>query len=73
MTIDEQVPIEDDRENFGGFIGSCIDISENIDAIMLILKEKEHEIKRLRSMLPICSSCKKIRGEMDIGTKSKLI
>ena len=39
--FDRGVPFEDDRGNFGGYIGSCIDITENVEARMLILKEKE--------------------------------
>ena len=29
----------------------------------MVLREHESEIKRLRGMLPICSSCKKIRDD----------
>jgi len=61
--FDRGVPFENDLGEFGGYIGSCIDITEQVEARKLILKEKEHEIKRLRGMLPICASCKKIRDD----------
>lgn len=61
--FDRGVPFNDDRGTFGGYIGSCIDISENVEARTFILKEKETEINRLRGMLPICASCKKIRED----------
>ena len=61
--FDRGVPFNDDHGNFGGYIGSCIDITENVEARRLILREKESEIKQLRGMLPICASCKKIRDD----------
>jgi PAS domain S-box-containing protein len=61
--FDRGVPFNDDHGNFAGYIGSCIDITENVEARRLILREKESEIKQLRGMLPICSSCKKIRDD----------
>ena len=60
---DRGVPFNDDHGNFAGYIGSCIDITENVEARRLILREKESEIKQLRGMLPICASCKKIRDD----------
>ncbi len=61
--FDRGVPFKDAHGNFGGYIGSCIDVTENVEARRLILREKETEIKRLRGMLPICASCKKIRDD----------
>ena len=61
--FDRGVPFNDDHGDFAGYIGSCIDITENVEARRLILREKESEIKQLRGMLPICASCKKIRDD----------
>ena len=61
--FDRGVPFNDEYGNFAGYIGSCIDITENVEARRLILREKESEIKQLRGMLPICASCKKIRDD----------
>jgi PAS domain S-box-containing protein len=61
--FDRGVPFADDQMNFNGFIGSCIDITETVEARKLLLKERDDEIKRLRGLLPICSSCKKIRND----------
>ena len=61
--FDRGVPFNDAHGNFGGYIGSCIDVTENVEARRLILQEKETEIKHLRGMLPICASCKKIRDD----------
>jgi len=61
--FDRGVPFKDEQGNFGGYIGSCIDITDSVEARRLVLREHEYEIKRLRGMLPICSSCKKIRDD----------
>jgi len=61
--FDRGVPFNDDAGNFGGYIGSCIDITERVAARKLIERERDSEIKRLRGMLPICSSCKKIKND----------
>ncbi len=61
--FDRGVPFEDEQGCFCGYIGSCIDITESVEARRLVLSEHESEIKRLRGLLPICSSCKKIRDD----------
>ncbi len=61
--FDRGVPFKDEQGNFGGYIGSCIDITDSVEARRLVLREHEYEITRLRGMLPICSSCKKIRDD----------
>jgi len=61
--FDRGVPFEDEQGSFGGYIGSCIDITDRVEARRLVLREHESEIKRLRGMLPICSSCKRIRDD----------
>lgn len=61
--FDRGVPFEDEQGSFCGYIGSCIDITDSVEARKLILQKKESEIKRLRGMLPICASCKKIRDD----------
>jgi PAS domain S-box-containing protein len=61
--FDRGVPFDDEEGNFGGYIGSCVDITEAVEARKLILKERDSEIRQLRGMLPICSSCKRIRDD----------
>ncbi len=61
--FDRGVPFDDEHGNFAGYIGSCIDITEKVEARRLLLQARDSEIKKLRGMLPICSSCKKIRND----------
>jgi len=61
--LDRGAPFYDEAGVFAGFIGSCIDITEQIEARMALFKAKEKEIRKLRQLLPICSHCKKIRDD----------
>jgi PAS domain S-box-containing protein len=61
--FDRGVPFHNEQGNFAGYIGSCTDVTEQIEARNLLLEARDSEIKKLRGMLPICSSCKKIRDD----------
>lgn len=61
--FDRGVPCLDSEGNFIGYIGSCIDVTERIEAQDTLKKVQEAEIKQLRGFLPICSYCKKIRND----------
>jgi len=67
--FDRGVPFEDEQGSFGGYIGSCIDITESVEARLLVLREQKSEIRQLRGMLPICSHCKKIRDDKGYWTQ----
>jgi len=68
--FDRGVPYSDSDGHFKGYIGSCIDITERINAQETLKKAHEAEIRRLHGILPICSVCKKIRD--DAGSWSQL-
>jgi PAS domain S-box-containing protein len=61
--LDEGGPFFDAEGAFAGFIGSCIDITERIEAQNLKAELDEAEMRRLRGLLPICAECKKIRDD----------
>jgi PAS domain S-box-containing protein len=61
--LDRGVPFSDADGNFAGYIGSCIDVTDTVQA-RETLKTKQHaEVEPLRSLLPICSGCKAIRDD----------
>jgi len=60
---DSGVPMMDADDQFKGYIGSCIDVTDNIELAALLRKTQEKEIKTLRGLLPICAHCKKIRDD----------
>lgn len=61
--FDRGVPVFDMRGDFAGYIGSCIDVTERIEAEEALRIERERELQQLRGLLSICSQCKKIRNE----------
>lgn len=61
--FDRGVPYSDSEGNFKGYIGSCIDVTERIEAQESQKKACEAEIKKLQGFIPICSYCKKIRND----------
>ncbi|MFH1060122.1 MAG: PAS domain S-box protein [Pseudomonadota bacterium] len=61
--FDRGAPFFDQEGRFAGFIGSCHDITERIEAQEALKKARESELYQLRGLLPICASCKRIRKD----------
>lgn len=61
--LDRGGPFYNDDGSFAGFIGSCHDITEQIDAQEALRKARESELYQLRGLLPICAKCKRIRKD----------
>jgi PAS domain S-box-containing protein len=61
--FDRGVPFNNEKNEFAGYIGSCIDISDRKAAQEALKTAQANELKTLRGLLPICSSCKKIRDD----------
>jgi PAS domain S-box-containing protein len=61
--FDRGTPYCDADGNFMGYIGSCIDVTERIEAQNAQVRAQEVEVKKLRGFLPICAYCKKIRND----------
>lgn len=61
--FDRGVPFNDNNGIFAGFIGSCIDVTERVDAQEALRLNLESQIKQLKGIIPICSYCKKIRTD----------
>jgi PAS domain S-box-containing protein len=54
--VDRAAPTEDLSGRFDGFVGICVDVTEQV-------VEAEAEQTRLRGLLPICAHCKSIRDD----------
>lgn len=48
---------------FAGYIGSCVDVTDRIEAQEAVLRKRVAELRQIQAMLPICSYCRKIRDE----------
>lgn len=60
---DRGVPYRDDDGRFAGFIGSCIDIQEAVEGREAKARVLDLELRQLHGLLPICSSCRRIRDD----------
>jgi PAS domain S-box-containing protein len=67
--FDRGVPFFSPRGDFAGYIGSCIDVTEKVEAQEALHKAQMAEMNRLRGLLPICASCKKIRDDKGYWNK----
>lgn len=61
--FDRGAPFYGENGGFGGYIGSCVDIHERVEARELLRREKDEAVNALRELLPICAHCKKIRDD----------
>ena len=62
--FDRGVPFFDPDGTFRGYIGSCIDVTDRIEAQRAADVASERELAKLRGLLRICSDCKKIRNSI---------
>lgn len=63
--FDRGVPYYSENGEFAGYIGSCIDITERVDAQEALRLKLEHELRVLKGIIPICMYCKKIRDDKE--------
>lgn len=61
--FDRGVPFFSEGGEFAGYIGSCIDITEKVEAQEELKAAQQAEIKSLQGLLPICMGCKKIKDD----------
>lgn len=64
--FDRGVPYHNTDGNFAGYIGSCIDVTERVEAQDALRRKMEEEIKTLKGIIPICAYCHKIRNDKEI-------
>jgi PAS domain S-box-containing protein len=61
--FDRGVPIFEKDGTFRGYVGSCIDVTERIEAQEALAKAQERQIHTLRGLLPLCMLCKKVKND----------
>ncbi len=59
--FDRGVPFSTEDGVFAGYIGSCVDVTERVEAQEELERSRQTEINSLKGLLPICMSCKKIK------------
>jgi PAS domain S-box-containing protein len=61
--FDRGVPFFNSDGSFAGYIGSCIDVTDRIEAQAALRKAHEAEVHQLQQLLPVCSGCGKVRDD----------
>ncbi len=61
--LDRGAPSYDAGGAFLGFIGSCIDVTERVEAQRELVRMHAQEVERLRTLIPVCFGCKRVRDD----------
>jgi len=61
--FDRGVPYQKDKGGFAGYIGSCIDVTQRVEAQEALKFKLEEELRILKGIIPICMHCKEIRDD----------
>ena len=61
--LDRGVPTHDAQGTFTGYVGSCTDITERVEARLALAEAHASELRILQGLLPICMLCKKIKND----------
>lgn len=61
--FDRGVPYYEDNGEFAGYIGSCIDVTERVEAQEALKLKLEEELRTLKGIIPICAHCHEIRDD----------
>jgi hypothetical protein len=48
---------------FAGYIGSCTDVTERVEAQRALAEAQANQIRTLQGMLPLCMFCRKIKSD----------
>jgi len=67
--FDRGVPFFQPDGTFAGYIGSCIDVTDKVEAQEALRQAQLAEVNALRGLLPICASCKSIRDDRGYWTE----
>jgi len=61
--LDKGTPILGKDGTFRGFTGSCIDVTERVEAQAALAQAQERQIHALQALLPICMLCRKVKND----------
>lgn len=61
--FDRGVPLFNSEGSFSGYVGSCIDVTERVEAQEALALAQEQQIQALHELIPICMLCKNIKND----------
>lgn len=59
--LDRGAPSFGRKDEFLGYLGSCIDITDRMEAQRALEQVRDRELAHLRGILPVCMECKRIQ------------
>ena len=59
--FDRGVPFQDDQGQFAGFIGSCVDVHDRVEAQRELDHVRKEQLLKIQKLLPLCSWCGQIK------------
>ena len=61
--FDRGTPSFADDGSFTGFIGSCYDVTERVEAQVALERLHAEQIAEMTRLVPVCAACKKVRDD----------
>jgi PAS domain S-box-containing protein len=61
--FDRGAPYLDAGGQFAGYIGSCVDVTDRVEAERALAALRERELTELRQLVPMCTHCKRVRDD----------
>jgi PAS domain S-box-containing protein len=61
--FDRGVPFFHREGAFGGYLGSCVDVTARVEAEAEIERHRQEELAKVQRLLPICAWCGKVRDD----------
>jgi hypothetical protein len=61
--LDRGGPVSDAGGSFAGYVGSCVDVTDRVNAQAALARAHAAGLTILSGLLPICAWCKSVRGD----------
>jgi PAS domain S-box-containing protein len=61
--FDRGSPFFSEEGEFSGYIGSCVDVTDRVDAQEALLRKRLRELAGVQALLPVCGYCRKVRED----------
>jgi PAS domain S-box-containing protein len=63
--FDRGGPVMGPDGSFVGYVGSCVDVTERVEAQAALARARTIELQALSGLLPMCAWCRKVRDDSE--------